>query len=70
MSRLTDKTPKGLKKIRNVAAIIAAISGGIVLTATTGGVAFPAAMVTVCAVISAIAGGVAGGAQAGKSGEE
>lgn len=70
MSRLLAKTPRGLKKVRNVAIIISSVAGAIVATAASGGVALPAGLVTVCAVISAVAGGVAGGAQAGKSGEE
>jgi hypothetical protein len=70
MKRFVEKTPKGLKQVRNIALIVASVAGALVATAATGGVALPAGLVTVCAVLSAVAGGVAGGAQAGKSGEE
>ena len=70
IDRLLSPTPKGLKKIRNVAATIAAIAGGIVAVAATGGVALPACIVSVSAIVAAVAGGVAGGAQSGKVGEE
>lgn len=55
--RLSQKTtPKFWKTVRNIAAVIALIGGGIL----SAGATLPATVITITTIVTSVAGGVAG----------
>lgn len=55
-----SNTPTWWKKVRNIAAIVATVTGGLAATIASGGLAAPAAITTTLTVIATISTTVAG----------